>query len=477
MAPKSFKRRLATPKRTDSCPCGSGASFGHCCELNLPAFEIGKRAREARKNKDWSEILIATRADVTQYTIWHRTNTEPILLSGHTGFERLLKIDVEALGELTMDACRAYSELNRRDEIPATLERLRANIKHSRWQRKITCFQALMAELHGDNERARLEFSKLGEIGENEDDLDILQLYMDIDLDRMSFSQTIRICDQILSNTDRIGNILQYNGLKAFTFAAIGDSEKAKNVLAVAIVEARHRSRDEALSVRSKNFLAGLLTYQGLLASKESSFADAVALYNELLSDPTIWTEEGRASLLGQLGECHRFAGKWKEAESAYRDALSGQKSGIAKVFLAECLVRQGKTTDAINTFDAVDKSHLDRRETLDYAYVAAMIAVEDNSPERIAAAIQLLKAAEASEPYFESRRLNLIVKLHEALAKDRPAPLMHKLSDFLRTPLKTLSRYAILRPTVLGFGVNLNAVIDDAVKDRKKSGSGEKVS
>jgi len=432
----------------------------------LPGFDLGNASREARANLDWLSVLRASRADATQYTIWHRTNTEPVLVANPDAIQKFLWIDINALAQIVVDICFALRRLNRSQEIPVVLDRFRNSIKHERWQRKITYFHSVIAHINDDTSTARKEFEKLGEIDRDEKDVEILQLYIDLFGDELSFSRTIEICDQILSLTKKASERFQYNGLKAFAYASIGDDDKTKRILAAAISEGRRRAEERPLSIKAKDFFAGLLSYQGLITRKEAAFSEAVALYDELLSDRDAWEPEGRSMVFQQLGECQRFAGNWAAAEEAYKAAALEHPTEIAKVFLAECLARQGKIDEAVRAFDGIAVEELTPSEAMDHAYIAAMIAVDADDAERIRAAISMLKRSPASAPYFEERRLNLIVQMHEALAKDRPRPLMRALHELFRRPLKVMSKYMIMQPTVFGFGINLNAIIDEAEKD-----------
>jgi hypothetical protein len=90
-------RRRWKPKWSEPCPCASGKKFKDCCQRRLPDFDIGKAYTAAIKGTRLERALLATRADVTQYTIWHKTNTAPALAADGVGL-KLLRIDVNALG-------------------------------------------------------------------------------------------------------------------------------------------------------------------------------------------------------------------------------------------------------------------------------------------------------------------------------------------------------------------------------------------
>ncbi len=78
-------RKKWKPKWSEPCPCASGKKYKDCCWRRLPDFDIGKAYTAALREKNLDRALLATRADVTQYTIWHKTNTAPALAAGGVG--------------------------------------------------------------------------------------------------------------------------------------------------------------------------------------------------------------------------------------------------------------------------------------------------------------------------------------------------------------------------------------------------------
>ncbi|MFK4488884.1 hypothetical protein [Bradyrhizobium sp. USDA 336] len=102
----------------------------------MQGFDIGKAYDQAIKDNNFERALIATRADITQYTIWHKTNTAPALGRISVG-PGLLRIDVNALGAYVSRLSWLYFRLGLTRDWLATLDRLRANVQHPSWYRKI----------------------------------------------------------------------------------------------------------------------------------------------------------------------------------------------------------------------------------------------------------------------------------------------------------------------------------------------------
>jgi len=113
----------------------------------LPRKVLGIGASDAMAKNDYAAAILECRADITQYTIWHKSHTEPFIQSEPERVRAILDVDLKALAELVDILLRCYSRTEAAQEIPQVLERLRSNIQDARWQRKITYFYAVDAYL------------------------------------------------------------------------------------------------------------------------------------------------------------------------------------------------------------------------------------------------------------------------------------------------------------------------------------------
>jgi tetratricopeptide (TPR) repeat protein len=450
------------PAKTDPCLCGSGLTFGACCADRLPGFDRGKGARSALQASDWERALLLCRADITQYTIWHRRHTVPLIARHAPAVSKLLTTDILAMGELVDDLCFVYVRLGRQQEISPVLERLRSNISDPRWQRKVTYFHAFVRHSQEDDEGARAEFKKLEPISSSEPDVEVLHLYVTLFGDQLSFSKRIEVCDQILRLTKSVEDRIQYNCLKAFNYLLIGDEDAARQALSAAVEGAGDRA---ALSLRGKTLLGNALALQATLTNEKEGFEEAARILTELAADRDAWTSLGLASIEYDIGDCYRHAGKWAEAEQAYRRSISIHRNEVAAIYLAESILEQDRAEEAAKLLDDVNQSELDRRGASDYAYAAAAIALALGDRSRLDSAIKMLEALTGLEPYFEQRRLSLMVQLQSAKATGKSEKAGWK--EFLRDPGRALARYTILQPTLFGFGLNINAMIEDSRKPK----------
>ena len=219
-----------SPPLNGPCLCGSGLKHKRCCHGRLPGHEhLGRRTPTLLTQKRYLDALYAARADVTQYTIWHKSHTVPAIRMGRLRWGSLLDIDIRALSELVDTLLFCHVQANRLSDFSAALERLRANIDDQRWQRKIVYFHAMAALGSNWNEPAgRAELRKLGAI-EEDDDVETVQVYLDLFGNELTFSQKNDLVDRILARTTKLSDRIHYRGLKAVLYLEIGDTQKSRS--------------------------------------------------------------------------------------------------------------------------------------------------------------------------------------------------------------------------------------------------------
>lgn len=456
------------PKPQELCLCGSGLVFSACCSARLPGFDHGDRVREIWNSGDYANALLAARAALCQYAIWHKSHTAPVI--GNPKIEKLLATDIEALSHYVGDICGLYFRLDREGELPLVLERLRGLVADARWHRKITYHQALLLDASGDEEGAKAEFRKLGPIAaDREADVEILQAHLDVCGEDLSFAEKIAVCDRILAITRSTSDRIQYGVVKAMAYAGIDDLGEARKLLAYTVAHGHMKAREKELSLRTQMLFAGCLSFLGLLSRQEKHFVEAEALFKGLIGQQENYTAAGRAMLLDNLGECYRYWGKWTDADHAYRESIHLDPKAIRSVFLAECEFQLGRKDTAGTILDEVPFDELTSVEQVDLAYVQAELAVDMQDRARLKAAQVLLEQVKTREPHFEQRRLSFIIQVQDALATGPGSALWLALKDVFVQPLRKLNRYVLFQPNIAGMGLNINAMIEDGLGPKDK--------
>jgi tetratricopeptide (TPR) repeat protein len=460
-------RQRWKPKWSEPCPCASGKKFKDCCWQRLPDFDIGKAYGQAIREERFDRALLAARADITQYTIWHKTNTAPVLARGGVAL-KLLRIDVNALGTYVGRLSSLYFQLGLWKDWPAVLERLRSNIQHPSWYKKIAYYLAFYhLSPGGDRGKARQELAKAGPITKNEEDLELLQLYVDLEFDDLPFAARIEILDRILELDDDRENQLQYRGAKAVQYFMIGDAQTAEQQLIDVIGMVQRTEKDEPLEGYEKHIHCRLLQLLGSVRHDKQILKSSALEFQALLLEDS-WTQQGKADVYREIGNSYRYAEEWDKAESASRDAIALGGSDLDKVHLAECLLYRKQIDSAATEIDTVKRETLPRHEFEDFVFTHAAIAIWSGKTERLTQAKTLLQGLGSAEPIFNDRRLNLLLRVTETLTSGKASPAA-KTDSTPTGGLATASSFFLMQPNIAGIGINFNAIIEYFARKKPK--------
>ncbi|MDP3115970.1 MAG: hypothetical protein Q8N19_02525 [Phenylobacterium sp.] len=406
--------------------------------------------------------MIAARADVTQYVIWHRTNTEPLVRMGHPVGAEMLDIDVKALASAVDELVHLHWLSDQTGELMRVLERLRTAIRSPAWNRKITFFQVKTEEVPNENpEAARREFAKLMPITDHEDDVEILQTCISLYGSTLSFSKMIAVCDHILRLSDDLSVQMQYTSVKAGRYLLVDDIQQAGLLFDQVATMAREARDVGELNPYEEWLFAVTLSHLGLLKRQPELLDEAIALVNRQLAVPN-WKPAGLERLNRLIGDCHRYAHRWADSEAAYRTALAAVETPAARIFLAEAVLNQGRPTDAAAIIDAVQNEALEREEYEDYVFGFTAIAVETGDRNRMQQAARKLEGFESTAPYFEKRRLLLLLRAKQVIELGRTPKNIRSIRRLVAATARSINRYAILEPNWNGLGVNINKALDD---------------
>lgn len=455
------------PARNSDCSCGSGEKFKRCCSDRLPGWQLGKHTRNALAAEDYASALIACRADITQYTIWHKTHTDPFLCSAPEAVEYFLGLDIRALAELIELLERCYKKTGKSDEFSATLERLRQNINHPRWQRKISYLQAFHALSTDDNERsARRELKKLGSM-ELETDVETLQLYIQLFHDDLSFADKQKFVDRVILLTDSAIEKLHYRCIKAIDFLFIGDAHDAAQEIGAAVDIYKKDTSRKADTLYARHRYAMALDLLGRLRNEPQYIDEGLAICKELIEEDG-WTESGRADILRQLGDGLRFKDEWADARDAYKQAYAMQPLSIFQVFLAECLVETDGYEMAAKAIRAVTLDNLNAQEFVDYVFTFALVAIEGGDRDMLAEAEKLLRSLDIPTPFFRERRDALALEVIDTVRNGKSLAGTNRARSLLKGMASTVIRYMKLEPNIMGIGINLGNMLEDISKGKQ---------
>lgn len=462
--------RHLTPAGNSECPCGSGNTFNRCCAGNLPGVDIGKKIQTAAKDDDCNAALTAARSDITQYTIWHKTNAVPLVRanSGESPelFSNILNLDVKVLGNYVEILRWCYSRLNRNDEFPAVLERLRSNIDHPRWQRKITYFHALQAlGKNWDHEAGKKELKKLGSMDE-ETDTEILQLYLDLFHNELSFSTLHALTERIANITENPVDRLKYKLHNAIILLKIGDQEVAIQRLQFALNEYSKIREEDKESAYALDIYASSMELLGRLLQDDLLIKKSITLLRQLVGRNDLLKFEISNAYL-KLGHALGYISSWQEAKDAYSIAFEHAPHDILKVFMSQCILYLNDLQASKRLMSSIDTATLNSYEIIDYVFIFGQIAIESGEKEYLVKAEQVLRSLEIKDPYLMQYQHTILLSVIDTLRTGPSQERTATLREWMKKGVLGLRRYAKFELSFMGVTFDVGKFLKDFLNVR----------
>lgn len=461
-------RKPIAPGPNEKCLCGSDLKYKKCCVTRLPGSkDIGVTYRVLANAGDAEAALLAARADISQYTIWHRSHTVRGLFDGSPAYrERIWHIDVEALCDYAERLIRAYRRAGRGAELPAVIERLRQNIQTEAWHHKIIFLQCLCALGEDWNvERGLREITKLGPVDQVRDPA-LLAMYVNLLGDSLSLSKRLVLIDQVIEMTEDDSTRIHQGVVKATLLWIHNDTRGAVDTIGE-VVELCERldGPDEYQQTKfgQSLFIQGSLRFDHGVDGAEDCIRRAIKQFHALL-DKGGWSGAGRAELHRDIGEAHRVLNEWDDALVQFELAIEADDRPILQVFRAECLNGLRRYDEAQKVIDGIlFDSFADDAEKADYVIKFAALAVEIGDKNRLERARSLLDLKLKREPIFFQHALRMKTIVLEAIEKGK-SPSLTKRAKLVLSAFNSL---VMLQPNIMGIGFNFNKLIDRYIDDK----------
>ena len=372
----------------------------------------------------------------------------------------LFETDLRALAELVDTLRYCYLKVGTLDEFPSVLERLRDNIKDAAWHRKIIYLHALTAlGQEWDKGAGKRELKKLGKVT-HDDDEETLQLYLDLFGDNLSFSEKQEIIDWILAASSKLSDRLHYVGSRAMLYLSIGDRKRAEDELSQIVEEVRFRP-DHDLGAYARLRFAMTLDLLGVIRSDQAILTEAASIYESLLRDDA-WTQRGRANLFAELGQVYQHQSNWEAAKKAFSQAIEVTHVPVHSVFLSQSLLHLNQPDEAARVLSGVSYDALAPAEQVDYAFTIAALAIQGRNRVKLEEAKAVLKSVTVDTPMFREMRDNYLLSVQEALSAGPSHPLSQRAKQLLAGLGRYVSEYGILKPTIMGVGIDLGKIVGD---------------
>lgn len=136
----------------------------------------------------------------------------------------------------------------------------------------------------------------------------------------------------------------------------------------------------------------------------------------------------------------------------------------ITKVFLGRAWLNMQKFEKAEDVLSKISTDKMDEREKYDFAIACSILALETKKMDLLTKANSMLTASVSEGLLFSELKDDLLSEVQRVM-ENGDGGIVPKI-------LRLLNRYLLLQPNVIGFGVNINNILDDAGRktDKKKN-------
>ncbi len=461
--PKQFM-----PNPHDKCLCGSDLKFKKCCGLRLPGSKsMGENFPRHCSEGNFELALLAARADVTQYTIWHKSHTASgLFVKTPIPTDHMWHVDVEALFHYVDRLRRSYEYLGNSKKFPAVLERLRSNIQSAPWQHKVILLHTLAAlDKKWDVETGYREISKVGSIDSVKDPM-LLAMYLNLSGDRLSFADRLRLIDRVRTTSEDKSDIIHQGVVKATLLLVHNDPRGAAQTLEE-VIECCEQLDDldpyQLQKYGQSLFIMGCIILDTKKEPERASeFLNRAVIQFEKYMEIDDLSDTGRVNGHRDLADTYRIQKEWQSALRHYDAAINVANNPILHVFKAECLNGLGELDQALAEIDDVPIGSFDcDEEKADYILHFAMLAVSSGEKERLQKARSQLAIPIKREPIFHQQALQMSKVVLETMESGKSSSLVRKARQLLTSVGSSL----MLQPNFMGIGINLNKLIDQGMR------------
>lgn len=290
----------------------------------------------------------------------------------------------------------------------------------------------------------------------------LLTIYFDLGGRQISSYKRHTIVERLAAMATRPVDKLHYEVTREFSLLLMGEDIDIADRLLQHVQTFRDTKANAALTQEESDYLSLVLSSLVTFAPSSENLSAALQSTERLLSFS--WTDEGRSHVYRRLGDIAKAAQNFAKAAAQYQTAFEYSTSHTDLLFASECLLFNNDLAGAQMLFDRVDFNALDDAGKMDYALILPGFALHSHDREVLDRAKTLLLTTKFKEVYFQDQQVQALAMLERAPNNDTPyreneASLFQKL-------LRAIGRYAELKPSVFGIGLNISAMLEDAGGD-----------
>lgn len=437
------------------CLCGSAKKFKVCCKKNYSKRNWNGTA--LYNSGKYHQALKATRSHITWYRLCHMAHTANFYKAKPSAAQTLMDTDIEALSELIGLLMNCYQFCGIINEYPNVLTSITNAIDHKKWGEKVDYHRCAFLYLgKGNGIKAKSIANKYQ--WENINDPDFLTLYIDLYQDELNQIDLVGAAKRVVDLTSSEAEKLQYRCMEGIQYCLMKDIRKGASIVLNAI-EKYEKLPDEEKSQYGRMRLANAYSHLGLLLNDQKLLIKAIEnLSDEIECDE--YSDAGLAQLYIEQGECYLSLKEYDKSEAAFENSQQLNKSALADIFLSRALTANNKQDEARDLLINIDTSEISNPNLFDMAISYSQLALKTKTKQDIEVALEKIKSIQTGDALFINYIKELTIELYELKSSV-------KSTTKAETALERLNRYIQLKPNVMGLGFDLNAIIDDFIKNK----------
>lgn len=388
-----------------ACPCGSGASFADCCKAYVPE---GKQLLKEVGQADISEMEKVFRGSLTQYIGYVVSYTIPALREFPEKVAQLVNVDIKALSEISENIALYLDKQGRTKEAVRLFSHIRETVKLPGLDKRMLYMEAIWYDaMLKDRAKARDALCRIDI--EREDDIEIIQFYLDIA--ELSPEKNLKLIERILEGTNLPSVALHYNTLKSIYLHMEGRNEEAAEVISSSIeryaIDPEHIPDHYYMNVCGRAY--GM---KWRLIKDESALRKALQYYKTLKYKE--FTPCGKASIYREIAELYSAHGDYAKSAKYYSLSLKAEKSEAGVIHLGECYIHMGRIKKARKILGRIFFEGLAEVYRLEFLSVQALLAIKTNDKELGEDTIRKLSLLVICQKYFDKQREEILEDLRE---------------------------------------------------------------
>jgi len=412
-----FRDHLPLKKRLP-CLCGSGLRYGNCCKASMERFfPAGARApvghpRLPESSSPWRTRLLSARRYFSWYLVCFLARSLPDSLAGRPLVQPILE-EFRALRDLLELRLSIYHQVEDWKAFERVLCNVEGAVPGPQWKEIILYLRtaATLGATSWDEEQGR---RVLGVPAPDKVHFwESLALYLDLAGDAVPLGEMVRVCEKILSLTDRAVVVLQYTTLISLWYGLHGASDPAVEVRKThaldRFVEVWEPPGD--LFERTRLLLlVGECIREGILEFEHPHVHLCRQIVNMTRAACVAAGEEGAGSISFEVAEFFRSLQEWDEAISLYDCVTHPKDLPAAAVLSAECHIYAGRPAVAYQALGEMEFDSLPPAVQYDHTIATAMLADSGVLSESDLGVVKA-RLAEAVAPFPELREMLGIVR------------------------------------------------------------------